>query len=305
MPAGGDPGSKITGAMGTPPPPGAPIERTDAANTQAALDARAQLAKQFEQAPDPVYAPPPLSREQMIALIGEDAVKRQEVAAASSPAAAAVPPPAAASVPTQPPEPEPGAHVVAAPPSGSRPVQAEMPAGSPPDKYQPAASDTDTPSRGQPRAIADPGKQITGGFGDGSEAQYFPLTGQELKELVGSLLDRLSTRLQDDLRFSIAATYPRANVRLDLRIECWGTPAIDIPVVLAPRAAGQPGSTPLDVASQYGYDVVFIIREDSIEMTDDGTSVTPPNAVRTMLELPIPRKQRIKSGAGHTFVDVR
>src|SRR5450759_5294201 len=51
----------------------------------------------------------------------------------------------------------------------------------------PAASNTDSPSRGMPGTLpvpaarAKPPLQVIGGFGDGGEAQYFPLTGLELK----------------------------------------------------------------------------------------------------------------------------
>src|SRR6185295_18611078 len=54
----------------------------------------------------------------------------------------------------------------------------------PPEPWQKAASDTDTPSRGIPTAIADPGKAITGGFGGLGPAQYFPLDGSELGAVI-------------------------------------------------------------------------------------------------------------------------
>ncbi len=75
--------------------------------------------------------------------------------------------------------------------------------------HQPAASAGDSPSRGIPKPISDPGKIITGGWGPSSEALYFPLDGTELRELTRMLLDKLNDRIENDLRFSPAATYPR------------------------------------------------------------------------------------------------
>lgn len=170
----------------------------------------------------------------------------------------------------------------------------------PPLPYQRAASDTDSPSRGIPRAVADPGKQVTGGFGDAGQAQYYPLDGLELKELVRSLLDKLNARIEDDLRFSMAITYPRVAVRLELIVEGYPVDAsFQIPTVLPPHE-----KTPIDVAREYGNEIVFVVREQHVEMTADGESVTPPNLLRQELGIRVPRKQAVMTPTGRQLVDV-
>jgi hypothetical protein len=154
-----------------------------------------------------------------------------------------------------------------------------------------------------PSFPTDPGKQITGGFGDQLDAQYFPLTGAELAAVARDLCAKLDRRLADDLRFSIAAVYPRVAVRLDLTITGYASEPFAIPVVYA-SAPNTPGSSPLDVARHFGTEIVFVLREDHVEMTDDGVSVTPPNAARAALGLLVPRKQRIKSGLGYDIIDL-
>lgn len=168
-----------------------------------------------------------------------------------------------------------------------------------------AASDTDTPSRGLPRGIADPGKQITGGFGDLGEAQYFPLDGSELRQLVDGLLSELHARIQDDLRFSIGITYPRVRARVEIVIEGMAADAgFAIPRVAPVPAAGTPGSTPLAIARAHGDEIVFVVTALRQEFDEAGASITPPDAIREELGIVGPRKQRVTTPTGSVVVDV-
>lgn len=180
--------------------------------------------------------------------------------------------------------------VVSAPAVDTRPVP-----------YRPAASDTDTPSRGLPTFATDPGKRITGGFSDAADAQYFPLDGSELRALVRALLDNLDRRLDDDLRFSIAASYPRVNARVVIEVECLAfDQSFQIPAVMVPH-----DKTPMKVAREYGDQVVFALVADRSESDAAGNSITPPNATRLEIGLPIPRKQAVQTPGGRQIVDVK
>lgn len=192
----------------------------------------------------------------------------------------------------------PGAQVLAA--IGERKIgaQAQGQAGDQP--YQPAASHTDSPSRGIPRAIHDPGKQITGGFGEAADAQYFPLDGAELLQVVWVLMDELAQRLKNDLRFSMAATYPRVAVKAQIVVEGYAEDqSFEVTKVMPPH-----DKTPIDVAQRHGDEVVFVIRTERREFTEDGEIASPPNAMRQEIGAVIPRKQWIGSGAGRQLADV-
>ena len=168
-----------------------------------------------------------------------------------------------------------------------------------PSVHQPAFSNTDSPSRGVPRPIDDPGKRITGGFGDLGEAQYFPLDGTELRELVYALMDQVHRRLADDLRFSIAVTYPRVAARVVVEVQAFGNDqSFQVPCVMPPHT-----HTPLDIAREYGDEIVFVVVAERREMTDEGESITPPNQTRSELGLEIPRKRMIQAGAAKIMVD--
>lgn len=185
--------------------------------------------------------------------------------------------------------------------AGAQPVAQPVPGQiDPPLPHQRAASDTDTPSRGIPKAIVDPGKQVTGGFGDAGQAQYYPLDGLELRELVYSLMDQLHARLQDDLRFSMAICYPRVSARVEVVIE--GYP-IDTGFVI-PQVGKPHEKTPMEIARQLANDVVFVVKAERVEMTADGESIAPPNLIRQELSLPVPRKQAVETPTGRVLVDV-
>lgn len=184
------------------------------------------------------------------------------------------------------------------PAGGDAPV-AEPPELAPILPHMKAASNTDSPSRGIPPAILDPGKRITGGFGEPTEGQYFPLDGAELRVIVERLLADLHTRIQDDLRFSIALTYPRVRVHVDIIVEAYAADGgFRVTKVAAPHE-----QTPIDVAERFGEEVAFIVRAERREFDPEGQPADAPNAMRTEAGLTIPRKQRIESAAGVIYAD--
>lgn len=165
---------------------------------------------------------------------------------------------------------------------------------------QPAASNSMDPTRGVPRGTTDPAKAITGGFGDAVGAQYFPLDGTELRELVLAMCDKFVDTLQNDLRFSIATVYPRVAVSLELRVEGF---VEDIGFTMQ-RALPPYTKTPVEIARQLADEGVFVVKVTRAEMSADGTSDSPPNAIREELGLQVPRKQRIQTPGGFAIVDV-
>lgn len=178
------------------------------------------------------------------------------------------------------------------------PTTIHAPERSQPANPMPAASDTDSPSRGMPTAIADPGKRITGGFGPAMDAQYFPIDGAELKELVLAQFDALAARIQNDLRFHLAVTYPRIRCRVAVEVEAYAQefgPAIEV--------IKEVGKTPLEVAKRYADQVAFVLVEQRQEFAEDGASEHPPNFIREELKLPIPHKRQIEVPGGRMFVD--
>ncbi len=186
-----------------------------------------------------------------------------------------------------------------------KPEPSPLPIAPPdPAKHQPAASDTDSPARGTPPPMSTlpEGKKITGGFGDPVEAEYYPLDGTELRELIYALMNSIHARLQDDLRFTFAITYPRVSARVVVEIDAFaqdGTMTVE-KVMVPPHE-----KTPLEVARLYGDQVVFCVTAERAEMTEDGRSIAPPNQTRQELQLPIPRKTAVQTPAGRMIVDVR
>ena len=166
--------------------------------------------------------------------------------------------------------------------------------------YQPAASNTDTPSRGQPAPIVDPGKRITGGFGDAVDAQYFPLDGSELLTLVKALMISLMDQLDHDLRFTLATCYPRVAARVNVEISCFATDqSFQVVRVLPPHE-----KTPIEIARQYADEVIFIVTAERVEMDAAGQSISPPNATRLELGLTVPAKTTIQTPGGRMVVDL-
>lgn len=164
--------------------------------------------------------------------------------------------------------------------------------------HQPAASQTDSPSRGIPQPIADPGKVITGGFGDAGEAQYYPLDGSELKELVRHLMDELNSRIEDDLRFHIAITYPRIRARVIIEVEGY---AQEHGFQIQREIARE--KTPVEIARLHGDQVVFALVALRQEFDQEGTAENPPDRMRDELQIPKPRKQYVGTGMARSLVD--
>ena len=170
------------------------------------------------------------------------------------------------------------------------------------EPYRPAASNTDSPSRGIPTPAADLNKQITGGFGDGGEAQYYPLDGLELRKVVELLLDKQRQRIQDDLRFSLALTYPRVRVRSVIEVECFAEDGSFSITNIAPPHE----KTPIEIARRHGDEVCFCLVEQRQEFDDENQSESPPNAMRLEVGVPVPRKHAVSvaGGRGRLLVDV-
>jgi len=276
---------------GAVPPPGAPREFTQPLSDQAVADQLARASANERELKPLVFEQRPLVSQPVVSAVEALSSQRRirqvrRTAPDTAPAGSAV-------VLTD-------ADEIAPPPSAAQPVPTGFTDLDPPLLHQRAASNTDSPSRGIPKATTDPGKQVTGGFGDAGQAQYYPLDGLELKELVRSLLDKLNARIEDDLRFSLAICYPRVSVRLELIVDGYPVDAgFQIPTVLPPYE-----KTPIEVARDHGNDIVFVVREQHVEMSAEGESVTPPNLLRQELGLRVPRKQALDTPMGRQMVDV-
>lgn len=183
-----------------------------------------------------------------------------------------------------------------APLPAPQPMLAQRPVEAP--RHQPAASNTDSPSRGIPREIADPGKRITGGFGHPAEAQYFPLDGSELKQLIIGLMGNIADRLQNDLRFHLAITYPRVRARVVVEVEAYAQGEFD-PI----EKIFVHDKTPLEVAREVADQVAFVIVEQRREMAVDGSAENPPDRIREELGLERPFKRQVDTPGGKMFVD--
>jgi len=170
-------------------------------------------------------------------------------------------------------------------------------------KRMPAASDTDSPSRGQPRIIANPDKKVTGGFSGGADLQYFALDGQELRVLVETLMDTIYQRIQNDLRFSMAITYPQVSARVVIEIQGFASDvAIVIDQILSPEHPAR-CKNPIAFARTVANEIAFVLVEEAAETDDQGQSLNPPDAIRDQLGLTKPRKQVVGVGAGRSWVD--
>jgi hypothetical protein len=163
------------------------------------------------------------------------------------------------------------------------------------DKSQPAASNTDSPSRGMPGTAPTgprdkPRLEVTGGFGE-ADQEYYPLDGTEVLALAGTLLDDLWARLQNDLRFSVAITYPRLNIKAQLAIQ---GEAADQDVIVERVLVKD--RTPLEVAQAHGDSVIFCVTRQKREFDDAENVETPADAIRDELGLIKPRKRKVGTG---------
>lgn len=178
-----------------------------------------------------------------------------------------------------------------------------------PKTEYPAASNSESPTRGLPGTAPIPAARstvpigISGGFGSAGDAEYFPLDGREALTLAMQLFDELSARLQNDLRFSMAVTYPRLSMKLQLVIEGEADDqAFTIEKVLPPH--GKWDRTPIEVAKQNGDSVVFVVTALRREFDEEGNVQTPADGMRDELGLRKPRKHSVGSGIGKSIVDV-
>lgn len=295
-----DPGAP-QGGMGTAPPPGAPHEVAQPLTADTIADQLAR-AQANERALAPlVFAPGPLPAAPAVpaveALTGGLSRRIRQVKRPSTDA--------------------PGSESIAGEARGGI-VLTDMPAAPPVQStvdlargavdvpkdaaHQPAGVPfgVESPSRGLPKPTDDPGKTITGGFGDTGEAQYYPLDGSEVRVLIDALMDDLHARLLDDLRFTMAITYPRVAARVIIEVQGFvDDQSFDIIKVMSPHT-----KTPLEVARAHATEIAFVIVAERVEMTADGTSVTPPNATREELGLVVPRKQAVETATGRQMVDI-
>lgn len=168
-----------------------------------------------------------------------------------------------------------------------------------PKSHQPAASESDSPSRGIPKPIADPGKQITGGFGPSLEAQYFPMDGSELRELALKLMADLANRIDNDLRFHPAIVYPRVRMVVSIAVDGYASDAnftVERTVIHE--------KTPIEVAQAHDdLEMAFVVREYRREFDEEGNPENPPDRMRDELGLEKPRKQFVQTPTGPMLVD--
>lgn len=169
-------------------------------------------------------------------------------------------------------------------------------------KTHPAASNTDSPSRGMPRRDPRAGLDIKGGWGDANAgAQYFALSGDDLKTIAQQMLLELHDRIDNDLRFSIALVYPRVSVRATLHIHGFagGPQSFEIERVRPADVAGPGGSpSPESVAAALADEVVFTLIAERREVDDEGDSVAAPDQLRNEFGIQRPGKH-VVSGAGN------
>jgi hypothetical protein len=170
----------------------------------------------------------------------------------------------------------------------------------------PAASNSDSPSRGQPRIPVAAGKAITGGFGDQAALEYFALTGKELLYLVQTLMDDLNARLVNDLRFSEALTYPQVSARVVVEVTGFGRDDGFLIDKVLPAAHEARTKTPTAIAREQADEICFVVLAERRETDVDGQPVEAPDAIRQALELPRPGKRQVRGPGGVTqWVDVR
>lgn len=182
--------------------------------------------------------------------------------------------------------------------AGPAPVQGHQ---RPVDPTRPAASaDEDPvnarPSRGIPGTAYSQHRNpklapLDVGAGFGGPAEYFALDGREIAETIKQLMDELLPQLDTDLRFSIAAAYPRYAVKLQVIVEAEaGDQSFDITLIRGQEKA------PEEVAMQHCDKVVFVVKRERREFNEIGEVETPPDALRQELGLIVPQRQVVSDG---------
>lgn len=161
---------------------------------------------------------------------------------------------------------------------------------------------TARPARGIPGTAFSPYRTkpalaVEGGFGS-AEQEYFPLTGEELKQCVGLLLEELVEQIGNDLRFTLATTYPRFNVKVNLIVEAETEEQVRIEKIDAREVV------PLEVAQQHCDSVVFVVSRSRREFDAHNEVETPVDALRQELEIPGMRKQTVPGPFGPMAIDL-
>lgn len=254
--------------MFSPPPANAPKETTQPLDA-ATIQSQAEKAHQNERE----LAPLKYALDKAVA---------SAAGAPETPTGVVTAPPHAA-----PDAPAGSAHLAEQPPLNSHPPiipgpMATAPAPAPAPAHQPAASNTDSPSRGIPKPITDPGKQITGGFGfeGGFEPQYYALDGTELLALIRTIWQGLQPDLDRDLRFGIACCYPQVAARVTIEI-----------------GGAHAAATVNDVAFTVESRILLL---SGVKVDDNST---PADALRVEAGLDRPYKRTVRTPTGTFIVD--
>lgn len=273
----------------SPAPPGAPHE-TSQPLAPAAVHEQLALATQNERtlAPldfGPKVPPPPikgvsLAPSRAVPDPGAPSPGLAEAPQIPSPPSLAEAPPQAAAQPTA--AGEGGAEVHGSLEAEFNGPKSEVPVPDPGAPRRPAESNTDSPSRGQPKFQADPGKQVTGGWGADGGGQYFALDGLELAQVADQLFFQLKQQIKGDLRFGLACVYPQVRLRLLLQVD-----GVD------------PGAT----VNEQKFDLGATRVLDLVELMQDDDA-TPADALRDQAGLLKPRKQLVQAGATRIMVDI-
>ncbi len=258
--------AKIEGAIGHKPPPGAPHEVSQPLRPELIQQQQAQAAANEKQLA-------PFNPQGRI-----PAIKGPDVPLVKAPR---------------------GPQLATPKPSGEVEFFDEIPAAHVQEStaHQPAASNSDSPSRGIPRPQA-PDKTITGGWG-ALQDSYEPLNGDEVRSMALVLMDDMVKVLQNDLRFTLSTTYPRVEIELELKVNCYDA---ERPTTIR-RVQPATGSAPLDVAKKLADQVVFVIIERRREFNEQDESETPANAMREEIGSEPPRKQYVEVPGGKILVD--
>ncbi len=170
----------------------------------------------------------------------------------------------------------------------------------PPEAYQPAASNSESPGRGVMRHDPDPLHRPTGGFGPAPSTEYHALNGAEVREVVFKLLDEIAAQIPNDLRFSHALTYPRIECRVTVDVVTYPPEGAVRITKIAPEPKGQ---APREVALARADECCFVVMAERREQDAQGHPVDPPDKLRDEVNLPRPHKHLVGTGQSRQLVD--
>ena len=309
----------IEGRGGVAPPPGADLSPSQPLRADAGtiIDTDGVAHRPIDKALANERALAPLTYRDSIATAAA------ELAGTAVPGVVQAPAPVTAAVVAAPP-------VVLAPTAGPRV----------PDPTQPAASNSDSPSRGMPGTAYSPHRAkdplaVEGGFGIGS-GEYFALDGQEMKVCLQQLLDEVLSQAENDAR--VVGLSGATGATLALRAILLADTE-DQTVTLENAGANPDGDLvaaittlcdafhrdlqtdlrmglawtypsygvilTLTVCAYAGHEG-FTIQKHRREFDETGEPETPPDALREELGLPIPGRQVVIQGnLGPMSSDVR